>query len=152
MTKKKKPTKATRKTTTKRPRKTKAKKAKIKLCPPAIAKGVKTTAKVKPIKRPRGQGPRKLIRKGPKLKKRQRKTSKRVGLDLATDDKPKEPFVHQRWTTYSRRILNEKKDRMARRKRLSTSTKKRLGAADKRKLKRLRRRLHNLFNNDITHD
>ncbi len=135
-----------------RSKKTKAKKVKVKICPPAIAKGIKTTAKVKSIKRPRGQGPRKLIRKGPKLKKRQRKTSKRVGLDLATDDKPKEPFVHQRWTTFSRRILNEKKDRMARRKRLSISTKRRLEAADKRKLKKLRRRLHNLFNSDITHD
>ena len=129
----------------------KPKKVKTKQCPPAIAKGVKTTAEVKSIKRPRGQGPRKMIRKGPKLKKRQRKTSKRVYLDLAVDDKPKRPN-HLPWTTFSRRILNEKKDRMARRKRLSATTKKRLEAANKRKLKRLRRRLRNLFNNDITHD
>ncbi len=135
-----------------RSKKTKAKTAKVKICPPAIAKGIKTTAKVQPIKRPRGQGPRKRIRKNPMSKKRQRKTNKRAYLDLAVDDKPKEPFVHQRWTTFSRKILNEKKDRMARRKRLSATTKKRLEAANKRKLKRLRRRLRNLFNNDITHD
>ncbi len=126
---------------------TKAKKVKVKICPPATAEGIKTTAEVKPIKRPRGQGPRK-IRKKPEPKKRKRKTNKRTYLDLVVDDKPKEPFRHQRWTTYSRKILNEKKDRMARRKRLSANTRKKLETANKRKLKRLQRRLHNLFTNN----
>jgi hypothetical protein len=124
---------------------------KVKICPPAIAKGVKTTAEVKSIKRPRGQGPRKLIRKNPEPKKRHRKASKQTYLDITTDDKPKRP-QHLRWTTFSRKILNEKKDRMARRKRLSTATKKRLETVNKRKMKRLRRRLRNLFSNNITHD
>ncbi len=128
-----------------------SKKVKSKICPPAIAKGIKTTAEVKPIKRPRGQGPRKRIRKNPMSKKRQRKTSKRVDLDLVVDDKPKRPN-HLPWTTFSRKILNAEKDRMLRRKRLSISTRKKLETANKRKLKKLRRRLRNLFNNDITHD
>ncbi len=126
---------------------TKVKKVKVTICPPALAQGVNTTAEVKSIKRPRGKGPRK-IRKKPEPKKRKRKTNKRAYLDLVVDDKPKEPFVHQRWTTFSRKILNEKKDRMARRKRLSTITRKRLETANKRKLKKLRRRLRNLFTNN----
>ena len=104
----------------------KSKKVKITICPPALAKGVKTTAEVKPIKRPRGQGPHK-IRKHPGPKKRQRKTNKRTYLDLSVDDKPKGPPT-RRWTTFSRKILNEKKDRMARRKRLSATTRKKLEA------------------------
>ena len=135
-----------------RPRKPKTKKAKTQICPPATAKGIKTTAEVKPIRRPKGQGPRKLIRKNPKPKKRQRKINKQVDLVLAVDYKPKKPFVHRRWTTYSRKILNDKKDKMARRKRLSATTKKRLEAANKRKMKRLRRRLHNLVNSNIISD
>ena len=135
-----------------RSKKTKVKKDKVKTCPPAIAKGIKTTAEVKPIRRPRGQGPRKLVKKHHGPKKRRRKTSHQTTLVLEVDYKPKEPFVHRRWTTFSRKILNEKKDKMARRKRLSISTRKRLETTNKRKLKRLRRRLHNLFSNDITHD
>lgn len=125
----------------------KSKKTKIKPCPPAIAKGVKTTAEVKSVKRPRGKGPRKLIKKGPKLKKRKGRTKKWVDLDPAVNTKPKRPN-HLPWTTKSRRILNEKKERMARRKRLSPATKKRLEAANKRRIKRLRRRLHDLFTHD----
>ena len=125
----------------------KAKKTKIKPCPPAIAKGVKTTAEVKPVKRPRGQGPRKLIKKGSKLKKRKGRTKKWIDREPAVSNKPKRPN-HLPWTTKSRRILNEQKDRMARRKRLSLTTKKRLEAANKRRMKRLRRRLHDLFTHD----
>ena len=103
----------------------KAKKVKVKPCPPAIAKGVKTTTEVKPIKRSRGQGPHKLIKKGPRPKKRKGRTKKWVDLDPTVDNKPKRPN-HLPWTTKSRRILNEKKDRMAHRKRLSPATRKKL--------------------------
>ncbi len=139
----------------------KTKKTKIKPCPPAIAKGVKTTAEVKPVKRPRGQGPRKLIKKGSRLKKQKGRTKKWVDLDPTVNTKPKRPN-HLPWTTKSRRILNEQKDRMARRKRLSVATKKRLYRQQinaewqqisaevnaERRMKRLRRRLHNLFTHD----
>ncbi len=118
---------------------------KVKPCPPALAKGIETTAEVKPIKRPRGQGPRK-IRKGPIPKKLKRRVKKWKD-DPADDKKPKRPN-HLPWTTKSRRILNEQKERMRRRKRLSPDTKKRLEAANKRSVKRLRRRLHDLFSND----
>ena len=104
---------------------THSKKVKVKPCPPAIAKGVKTTTEVKPIKRPRGQGPRKLIKKRPRLKKRKGRTKKWADLDPTVDNKPKRPN-HLPWTTKSRRILNEKKDRMAHRKRLSPATRKKL--------------------------
>ena len=122
-------------------------KTKVKPCPPAIAKGIKTSAEVKPIKRPRGQGPRKLARKSPIPKKRKGRVKKWKDPDLEVDKKPKRPN-HLPWTTKSRRILNEQKDRMRRRKRLSPATKKRLEAANKRSMKRLRRRLHELFSND----
>jgi hypothetical protein len=126
---------------------TRSKKTKVKNCPPAIADGVKTTAEVKPIKRPRGKGPRKLIKKGPRLKKRKGRAKKWVEQEPVVSNKPKRPN-HLPWTTKSRRIFNEKQDRRARRKRLSPSTKKRLEAANKRKMKRLRRRLHDLFTHD----
>ena len=125
----------------------KPKKVKTKQCPPAIAKGVKTTAEVKPIKRPRGQGPRKLIKKGPRPKKRKGRVKKWIDQEPVTSNKPKRPN-HLPWTTKSRRILNEQKDRMLRRKRLSPSTKKRLEAANKRRMKRILRRLHDLFSHD----
>ena len=139
----------------------KTKKTKVENCPPAIAMGVKTTAEVKPIKRPRGQGPRKLMKKIPKVKKRKGRTKKWVDLDPIDDTKPKRP-IHLPWTVKSRRILNEQKDRMIRRKRLSTSTRKRLCRQQnneefqqkvaeinaERKFKRLRRRLHDLFTHD----
>lgn len=117
---------------------------KVKDCPPAIAKGVKTTAEVKPIKRPRGQGPRK-IKKGPIPKKLKRRVKK--WADEEDDKKPKRPN-HLPWTTKSRRILNEQKDRMRRRKRLGTTLRKKLEAADKRRIKKILRRLHSLFNTD----
>ncbi|KKK68888.1 hypothetical protein LCGC14_2939550 [marine sediment metagenome] len=126
---------------------TRSKKTKVKSCPPAIADGIKTTAEVKPIKRPRGQGPRKLIKKGPRLKKKKGRTKKWIEPEPVVSNKPKRPN-HLPWTTKSRRILNEQKDRMARRKRLSVNTKKRLEAANKRRMKRLRRRLHDLFTHD----
>ena len=126
---------------------TRSKKTKVKTCPPTIAEGVKTTAEVKPIKRPRGQGPRKLIKKGPRLKKRKGRTKKWVDQEPVVSNKPKRPN-HLPWTTHSRRIFNEKQDRKARRKRLSVNTKKRLEAANKRRMKRLRQRLHDLFTHD----
>ena len=124
-----------------------SKKTKVEDCPPAIAEGVKTTAEVKPIKRPKGKGPRKLIKKKPRLKKKKGRTKKWVDPEPAVSTKPKRPN-HLPWTTKSRRIQNERKDRMARRKRLSPATKKRLEAANKRRMKRLRRRLHDLFTHD----
>ena len=121
---------------------------KVKACPPAIAKGITTTAEVKPMKRPRGQGPRK-IKKGPIPKKRKSRVKKWVDEDV--DKKPKRPN-HLPWTTKSRRILNEQKDlmrfRKLRRKRLSPATKKRLEAVNKRRIKRILSRLHDLFNTD----
>lgn len=123
---------------------TRSKKTKVENCPPALAGGIKTTAEVKPIKRPRGKGPRKLTKKSPKLKKRKGRTKKWIDPDLVANTKPKRPN-HLPWTTKSRRLFNEKQDRRARRKRLSPAVKKRLEAADKRRMKRLRRRLHDLF-------
>ncbi len=132
-------------------KKPKSKKDKVTICPPAIADGVTTTAEVKPIKRPRGQGPRKLTRKFPKVKERKGRVKKWVDLDPIVKDKPKLP-QHRRWCPHSRRILNEQKDRMIRRKRLSVSDRKRLEAANKRRLKRLRQRLRDLVNSGITFD
>ena len=51
----------------------KSKVVKVTICPPAVAKGVITSAEVNRVKRPRGQGPRKLVTKITELKKRKRR-------------------------------------------------------------------------------
>ena len=124
---------------------TKTKKDKVKVCPPAIAGGVETQAEVKPFKRPRGKGPRKLAKKFPKLKKRKRRKSKYV----EPETKERKLSNHRPWTVHGRRILNAEKDLMRsmkeRRKRLGVKDRKRLEAEPKRRSKKILRRLHQLF-------
>ena len=123
------------------------KKLKATICPPAIAGGIETQAEVEPFRRPRGSGVRKLPSKFPKLKKRKRRKSSYV------EPETKEPKLpnHRPWTVHGRRILNAEKDHMRwmkeRRKKLNAKDKKRLEAAPKRELKKLRARLHDLIDN-----
>lgn len=120
-------------------------KVKPKRCPPAIADGIKTQAEVEPIRRSAEQKPKKRI-KHVRIPNRRRKRKKKPVLleevELRPDPLPSAMPV-QRWTTKSRKLHNEMKERMVKMGPWVKETKKRLRKAVRkleRELERKRKR------------
>lgn len=129
-------------------------KIKTKICPPAKADGIKTTADVKPFRRRANQKPKKRIKYGhPRKNRRRRKTIKVSDVVITNDPLPSKLPV-QPWTTRSRKIQNDNKERAAKRRSKLSNTKSRLHTVvkklkrdeKKQRERRPRRRLRDLLN------